>query len=80
MNHNLWKTNPAEAGNQCADQVDGWVDPWFVIEPCSIFNDTDDINIFMEMREKTNALNPPLTSGMLLKLFFSPKKTIKPLI
>jgi hypothetical protein len=62
VNHDLWKTEPAEAGNQCADQTDGWVDPWFVIEPCAVFNDTDDINIFLGMRDKTNALSPPLTS------------------
>ncbi len=70
MNHTLWKTNPAEAGNQCANQIDEWLDPWPIIEPCSLMNDVDDILIFLGMRDKTNALNPPLTSGMLLKLLF----------
>ena len=73
MNHTLWKTNPSEAGNECADQINEWVDPWFVIEPCAQMNDTDDLLIFLGMRDKTNALNPSLTSGMLLKLIFSEK-------
>ncbi len=67
MNHALWKTNPAEAGNQCANQIVEWVDPWPIIEPCSVMNDVDDILIFLGMRDKTNALNPSLTSGMLSK-------------
>ncbi len=70
MNHTLWKTNPAEAGNICANQIVEWVDAWSIIEPCAELDDVDDILIFLGMRDKTNALNPSLTSGMLLKLLF----------
>jgi hypothetical protein len=33
-------------------------------------NDPDDLLIFLGMRDKTNALDPSLTSGILLKLLF----------
>ncbi len=75
MNHTLWTTDPAEARNQCANQIVEWVDPWATIEPCAELEDIDDILIFLGMRDKTDALNPSLTSGMFLKLIF-PKKII----
>jgi len=58
-----WKTNPAEAANVCANQVDGWVDPFPQIETCAHLNDTDDVSVFLAMRDKTLALNPPLNYG-----------------
>jgi hypothetical protein len=70
VNHTLWTTDPAEAGNQCANQIVEWVDPWTTIGPCARMSDVDDILIFLGMRDKTNALNPSLTSGMLLKMLF----------
>jgi len=59
-----WKTNPSEAANVCANEVDGWVDEFPRIETCASMNDSDDVNIFLAMRDKTLALNPPLTYGI----------------
>ncbi len=63
VQHNDWKTEPAEAGNQCANEVDNWFDAWPQIEMCAHLNDTSDINVFLDMKNKTDQLDPPLTKG-----------------
>ena len=52
FSHDLWNSDPAEAGNQCANKV--WVlDPWPTLETCA----TTNIDVYLKMKEKTEQAN-----------------------
>ncbi len=74
VQHEDWKKDTASSGNICADNVDGWVDPWPQIGMCSYLNDSTDINVFLAMKNKTELLSPPLTKGLLKTIIFLSQK------
>ena len=57
FDHSSWAANPADAGNQCANKV-WFFDPWPQIEFCATQNTDDEINIYLEFRDKTQQISP----------------------
>jgi hypothetical protein len=68
VQHNEWQTNPSNSGSICANQVDNWFGNWPEIETCAHLNDTTDINVFLNMKNKTDNLNPALTKGLMITI------------